>query len=245
MLPKKSMHVVFDLEGGRRAWTALNLNTDGAGLSVGPVQYPQSTGDLGTLLRAWKEADPTAFYYIFAPASEELLAVTNSQDRLAPVDEAYLWHAPWVGRFQAALAHPPFVAALEEMVSTGLHAQKASAVVSMLNVFSERGFALAFDRAVNTGPYGAVEDARRVLGAAKQTGGATYRGVLEAFAQASVDRYVRRDGPPAGDTRWRQVGHEWHRFSGSIDKAEVVRRRVRFILDAPDLSDDTLTLVAA
>ena len=97
-------------------YDSLNLNTDGAGLSFGIVQWAQKPGGLGALLHEMWAADPERFATTFGPSSRTLLDSTAS-GRLDPVGGTVLWQEPWVSRFRAAGNDPVFRAVQDRLAN--------------------------------------------------------------------------------------------------------------------------------
>ena len=58
------------------SYASLNLNSDGAGLSFGILQWTQASGNLGKLLATMYGMDPAAFVAIFGSLWQALLAAT-------------------------------------------------------------------------------------------------------------------------------------------------------------------------
>jgi len=136
------------------------------GLSYGFVQFSQDSGMLGTLLEMMRLRDPAKFREIFGPQSEELVHVTTQHGpsgrtaaggrsvRVQPVGGIDLWNEPWISRFRAAAAHPPFQAAQNELaVRAYLDPMLGFAAGFAMN--SERSLAMVVDRAIQQGPGGA------------------------------------------------------------------------------------------
>lgn len=109
----KILSVVAQMEGAGK-FSALNLNTDKAGLSFGLIQWAQKPGRLAEILAAFRAAGATDFAEIFgggdANLADQLIAHTQrTHGGVDPsgetVDRAFdLVQEPWVSRFhQAAL----------------------------------------------------------------------------------------------------------------------------------------------
>ncbi len=231
-------------EGG---YDSLNLNTDGAGLSFGILQWPQRTGDLARVLAAMYAADATTFQRVFGPDWPKLLQAVNSRS-LAPVASAVLWAEPWVSRFRAAGRHPPFQEAQDKLAREGEHFQAAEAVARKLNVPTERALALFFDTAVQQGAGAADQVAAKVRArftAGGQAVAVSYRDLLSAYAASAADR-ARRTTPPtapsSGRLRWVAVGSEWHLHAGSVDLYRDILSRRTAILKDPQLGDAPVRL---
>jgi hypothetical protein len=86
-------------EGG--AFDALQLNRDGAGLSVGILQWAQGPGSLNFLLRAWQEAAPAKFAALLGEGDPALARDLLEQTR-GPGKRLALWQGSWPLRFWRA-----------------------------------------------------------------------------------------------------------------------------------------------
>jgi hypothetical protein len=160
---------------GKPLYNAVNLNTEfsalknDAGLAYGIAQFDQDSGQLGRLLSMMNERDPGAFGQIFGPQAGELLRVTNapgpsSQEapgvpcpRMQPVAGAILQKDPgWLDRFNQAAAHPPFIAAQNELAAS-LYLDPMLAFAAWLGLNTDRALAILLDRAIRRG----IGDAQR------------------------------------------------------------------------------------
>ena len=112
--------VIARVSAHEGSYDSLNLNSDGAGLSFGILQWAQKPGTLGGLLTAMYQADPDRFVATFGPAWSELLQATTAGS-LAPVGGVVLWKEPWIGRFRAAGRDPVFVEVQNRMAAEGDH----------------------------------------------------------------------------------------------------------------------------
>ena len=113
----KIISVVAQMEGAGK-FSALNLNTDKAGLSFGLIQWAQTPGRLTEILRAFSAASPDDFTRIFGDGDAGLAAqlIAHTQKPHGGVDLAGktidpafdLIHDPWVSRFRQAALFKPF-----------------------------------------------------------------------------------------------------------------------------------------
>lgn len=114
----KILCVTAQMEGSGK-FAALNLNTDGAGLSFGLIQWAQRPGRLADIVHAFCRAGSEDFARIFGegnPAtSQALLAHVRKPNggvhsaNGETTDPAFdLIHEPWVSRFHIAAAFVPF-----------------------------------------------------------------------------------------------------------------------------------------
>lgn len=174
---RKVVEVVAGLDGGRPRYDAMNLDGEfrgrfgpdhpyhrraHAGLGFGIAQFGQDSGSLGQLLQAMRARDPEAFGRIFGPSADALVAMTTATGpdgpaspdgrsaRVQPLDGADLWEEPWIARFKAAAAHPPFQAAQNQLASD-LFLEPALPLLRQLGLATERGLAFAYDRAAHMG----------------------------------------------------------------------------------------------
>jgi hypothetical protein len=138
------------------------------GLTFGGFPFVQEHGSLGQLLALMRERDRAGFERIFGAEAEALLATTTTSEgprawqaadglspRLRPVGGAPLWQEPWLGRFRAAGAHPPFQGAQNEMAAR-LYVQPVLPLAAQLGLDSEQALTLLVDRAVQMGPEAAL-----------------------------------------------------------------------------------------
>jgi len=189
----KILSIVAQMEGAGK-FAALNLNTDGAGLSFGLIQWAQRPGRLSEILTAFSQADGDQFTQIFgagdAQLAQALIAHTrrsnggvdpNTGETLDPAFD--LVQEPWVGRFRAAAALRTFQAA---QVQTALAAFSKSLDAfhqSAPALQSERGVAFMLDLANQFGDGGATAIYRAV-----QHDGMTESELLAAMAKESIRR---------------------------------------------------------
>lgn len=212
-------------------YDSCNKNTDKRGLSWGIIQWVQAKGQLGVILAECAKADPEAFVRIFGEHNLDLLIVTNrptDAERLAPVGGQLLWSPYWVARFEAAGAYEPFQRVQDNTAADGEHMGYALDIVRVLGLRTERGLSMAYDRSVQQGLWPLKWAERLPL-----EGDETDR--IVAFANRCYVNYRRPSPSEKGD--WRQVGSEWHLFSGKVDLYADVKRRTESILLDPDLSD--------
>lgn len=186
------MSLTTRFEGAGR-FTAINRNTDKAGLSFGLIQWAQKPGRLNELLRAFQQQQPQNFVRIFgggdAALAQALIAHTakpgggvDSQGRTT--DPRFdLVSEPWVSRFhQAALDRN-----LQRVqVNLALSAFRVS--FQRLQAFappirSERGVAFMLDLANQHGNGGAKSIFTKV-----QKPGLSEAELLKAIQEESVAR---------------------------------------------------------
>ncbi|MFM7203304.1 MAG: chitosanase [Myxococcota bacterium] len=228
---KKLVTSVKEHEGD---FDAINPNTDGAGLSVGIFQWPQSQGGLYEVLSAYHRADPVQFAAIFGPRGQALLAHTRTKS-LGPLDGALLWEEPWRSRFAQAGRHPAFQAAQLDLAERGPFIRMAARIARELGVLTERALAVALDVAVTQGSERALSYVRITRA---ELAGVTLsaQALLQAYITTSI-RHMRREEPPSPPKKkhlsWRQkASKEWHLYAGSINLYAVTsRRRSKLMVD--------------
>lgn len=226
-------------------YDSLNLNTDGAGLSMGIIQWSQKSGQLGKLLQAFHTHDRAKFAAVFGPQAAMLLSHTQSGS-LAPVGGALLWQSPWKERFLQAGRYTPWQVVQDELAAAGEHMVAAQQCAAVLGIRTERAMVLFYDRAVQQGQSGAVRIAREL---AEKLQGTTLPGasILAAFAEACASRFRRTERPSdpgyGKNLMWKPVGNEWHVFAGQIDLFADITRRTTNILTDKKLSDAPLPTV--
>jgi hypothetical protein len=232
---------------------ALNRNLDGQGLSFGVLQWTQRSGNLGVLLGALFETDPTAFAATFGPSWARVLEAAR-RGSLEPVDGARLWDEPWATRFIAAGRHPPFVEAQWRLAASGEHWRGAESVAARFGVRTERAMALFFDRSVHQGPAGARRVAEQLIAAYARAGRTSvpYLQLLVDYGALAAAPFRRRTAPAsavwsasAPHLTWQPVGGEWHAVTGPFDLYALVVKRTGDILRTAALADTPLPAPAA
>jgi hypothetical protein len=137
------------------------------GLSYGFVQFTQDSGGLGQLLQMMRARDPAHFREIFGPDADALVEVTNRAGpsgrtvqpggrsaRVQPVAGTDLWQEPWLSRFRAAGAHPPFQAAQNEL-AVRRHLDPMLDFAAGFGLNTERALAMIVDPSIQMGAGGA------------------------------------------------------------------------------------------
>ncbi len=184
----KMLSLVSQMEGLGR-FAVLNLNTDGAGLSFGVIQWAQRPGRLGEILEAFKAADAAQFSAIFgagdSSAAARLLAhvgkrnggVDSAGRSIDPVFE--LTSEPWPSRFRQAALSPVFQSA---QIQTALAAFTQSLTLIRANVpevRTGRGVAFLLDVANQFGDAGVSRLCAKSRGPGES-------GLIHAVADATV-----------------------------------------------------------
>jgi len=114
----KIVSVVAQMEGAGK-FSALNLNTDKAGLSFGLIQWAQKPGRLTEILQAFSKASQNDYVRIFGGGDANLAAqlIVHTQKFKGGIDPATgqttdpafdLINDPWVSRFRQAALFKPF-----------------------------------------------------------------------------------------------------------------------------------------
>jgi hypothetical protein len=178
------------------------------GLSYGLIQFTQDSGGLGQLLQMMRQRDPARFREIFGPDADALVEVTTRRGpsgrqvpggrsvRVQPVGGADLWTEPWVSRFRAAGAHPPFQAAQNEL-AVRRFVDPLLPFAGGFGLNTERALAMVVDRGIQMGVGGARRWLTEAIGPVRtdaqrqQALGALGFPDVAAFQRASG---VRRDG---------------------------------------------------
>lgn len=155
-----------------------------------------------------RERDAAKFREIFGSDSDALVELTNRQGpsgskvpggrsvRVQPLAGADLWNEPWLSRFRAAGAHPPFQAAQNEL-AVRMFLDTMLPFAAGFGLDSERALAVVVDRAIQMGAGGARRWLARTLNPVRtdaqrqQALGALGFADLTAFQRA---KGVRADG---------------------------------------------------
>ena len=237
-LIKRLVGIVMAHEGD---YDSVNRNTDGAGASIGIFQWPQRTGGLGQVLKAYHQANPALFVQFFGPSWKVLLQKTSVAS-MEPIDGAYLWQEPWVSRFARAGRQPVFQAVQDRLATDGPFISAAFKGANLLGFVTERSLAVVLDAAVSQGPGHAVSVAKEVRSIyAGRT--VSMREVLDEYLRKSVDHFHSTTQPPPpkrAHLSWRQVGNEWHKYAGQVNLYRNVIKRRGGVIQNPTLSDEHL-----
>lgn len=189
----KILSVTAQMEGCGQ-FGALNLNTDGAGLSFGLIQWAQRPGRLADIIQGFCEAGAHDFARLFGDgnldAAQGLLAHVRKPN--GGVDPANgrttdphfdLIHEPWVSRFRAAAAFLPYQ---KVQVTTALAAFERSYArlrQYAADMRSERSVGFMLDLANQFGDGGA----RSIYRTARREGMSESE-LMDAIAAESVRR---------------------------------------------------------
>lgn len=189
----KILSVVAQMEGAGK-FSALNLNTDKAGLSFGLIQWAQKPGRLTEILNAFFAASAADFVRILGAGDSNVASgvIAHTQQPTGGIDPTTgqttdsafdLITDPWVSRFRLAALWKPFQ---QVQVQTALSDFRGSLALieqyaPQLN--SERAVGFMLDLANRFGNGGA----RSIYEAVEQDGMAI-PDVLQAMADESVQR---------------------------------------------------------
>jgi hypothetical protein len=184
------------------------------GLSYGFVQFTQDSGALGRLLQMMRQRDGAEFRRIFGADADELVRVTSlpgpgsrnspggRSARVQPVAGHDLWEEPWLSRFRAAGAHPPFQAAQNEL-AVRMFLDPMLGLAEAFGLDTERGVAMLTDRAIQMGLGGAKRWLVGAIGPIRTD--ALRQQALSAVGAAGVREFqqaggLRADGAFGPDT---------------------------------------------
>ena len=150
-----------EADSGDELYAAVLADADHAarhGLAWGLALFTQGSGRLGSVLRLTQQRDAALFDRLFGSDSLALLQVTNADTpaaRLAPVSGVALTDPSWVERFRAAGAEEACRNAQnEEAIARQMRPLARFALA--LGLDTDRGLAMAYDRAVVAGLGGGV-----------------------------------------------------------------------------------------
>jgi hypothetical protein len=181
---------------GEAGYAAVQDGGPATGLRFGLMLAPQATGALGSLLALMRQRDASAFDATFGPAAVELLTVTSAPtaaERLAAVGGAPLTDPAWQARFEAAGAVPAFGPAQNEHAVEGVVRPMLDVLLSV-GLDSDRGLAMAVDRAIVSGPGEAVAWVLQAAGPLQTA--AQRRSALTALGHADVGAFQTAIGLP-------------------------------------------------
>lgn len=205
---EKILCITAQMEGVGK-FGALNLNTDGAGLSYGIIQWAQKPGRLSELLRAFSLANRDLFVHVFgdgdaALADALLLHVgkphggVNTSNGAALNPGFNLVEPPWTHRFDKATRERVFQKAQVAAATAAFRKSLDKIRDYAPEIVSERGIAFMLDVANQFGDGGL----KRIHGKIHQRG-MTEMELIDAIADETVeeiaDRFkqgvrARRDG---------------------------------------------------
>lgn len=211
------MTVTTQFEGGGR-FKAANLNTDGAGLSYGLIQWAQRPGRLKELLVACEASQPRLFVEVFgdgeAAVSQGLIAHTaRAQGGLTHAGETIdphfdLVREPWTRRFEAAALRREFQRVQVDTALAAFAHSLARVRLFVPQLCSERAIGFLLDVANQHGDGGLKSIVEKV-----STPGCSERDLLVAVEEESVARVRAKfgDGPELRSTQTRR-----HAFRTSL-----------------------------
>jgi peptidoglycan hydrolase-like protein with peptidoglycan-binding domain len=201
--------ITMQFEGGGR-FAASNLNTDGAGLSFGLIQWAQKPGRLHEVLDAFQHADQALYTKIFGDGDSGLAQglLTHTGGINGGVDPVTgetkdprfdLTDDAWQHRFQAAGREPAFQRAqiTTALTAFGVSAQRIQKTMPMVK--SERGLVFMLDVANQFGDAGAQSVVSKVAKTLKA--GAGELDFLAAVGGETVARIGRQFGPASKEAQ--------------------------------------------
>lgn len=211
-------------ESGGKPW-AVNANTErfkdppGPGVSWGILQWTQKSGHLGRVLDACRATNPVEFDRIVggtAIAQELIRVCKQGGNPNVTVNGRLLWDPAWVKVFDALGRVTAFGEVQAWYAANGAHMKAAAQVCVLLGLESERGLALAFDRATQQGEGWVVKAAKELAGRWYAAGFPAYEERLKALADAALSR---------------ARGNPWE---------STVKERVQSVFNSRTLSDSSL-----
>jgi hypothetical protein len=190
---KKVLSVVAQMEGAGR-FAAQNLNTDGAGLSFGLIQWAQRPGRLSDILIGYRDASASDFARIFGDGDSQLAnaLIAHTQEPSGGVDAdsgestdpAFdLINEPWTTRFKNAALFMSFQSVQVRVALSAFNSFFSTLQNFAGQITSERGVAFMIDLANQHGPSGA----KGIFRAVQQPGMSEHQ-----LLAAMVDESVRR-----------------------------------------------------
>jgi peptidoglycan hydrolase-like protein with peptidoglycan-binding domain len=187
---------------GAGLFTALNRNTDRAGLSFGLIQWAQKPGRLNEILRAFQAAEPALFVQIFgvgdAALAQGLINHTakprgGTDDQGRTTDPRFdLVNEPWVSRFLQA-GRKRELQRIQIDVALAAFKKSFDRVRAFApQIRTERGIAFMLDLANQHGDGGAQSIVNKV-----NKPGLSEAALLAAIQQESVARVRNQFGDGA------------------------------------------------
>ncbi|HEY7390403.1 MAG TPA: peptidoglycan recognition family protein [Bryobacteraceae bacterium] len=189
---QKILSLVSQMEGAGK-FSALNRNTDRAGLSFGLIQWAQRPGRLAGLLAAMSEADRAAFVNTFGAGDGDVADALLAHCRKPSggvdpktgqtVNPSFdLVAEPWISRFRQAALTARFQQIQVTEALVAFQASYDSLRRYAPDIRSERGVAFMIDVANQFGDAGAAR-----LYSSVHRSGMNETEILEAVADASVE----------------------------------------------------------
>ena len=189
----KILSIVSQMEGGGE-FGALNLNTDGAGLSYGIIQWAQRPGRLLELLHAYSATDRALYVEIFgegdAALADALLAMLSRSNggvdpkKGAAIESRFdLINPPWPERFMQATLQLKFQITQVDTAAQAFAKSYQAILGYSSSIESERGAAFMLDIANQFG-----DDGLKQIYTQVHRSGMNEMGVLEAIADETVER---------------------------------------------------------
>jgi peptidoglycan hydrolase-like protein with peptidoglycan-binding domain len=212
---------------GAGLFTALNRNTDKAGLSFGLIQWAQKPGRLNLLLRAFQSRQPSLFVAIFGAGdpvlAQALIAHTakprgGTDDQGNTIDPGFdLIRHPWDNRFIDAGMHPDLQRLQIDTAVADFARSFARLQVLAPEIQSERGIAFVLDVANQHGDGGADSILRKV-----RSPGMSEAALLAAIEAESVARVTAQFGPGSNEAQSTRNRREAFRTSALLSDGPLV-----------------------
>lgn len=178
------MRPALTFESGDDRYGAVRAGAD-RGLRFGLAMFPQRSGLLGKVLRAYERRDASGLRAALGAEADEVLEVTNAAaegDRLAPIAGEPLWSRRWIDKLRALSGVTAFQAAQNEVAIEGIF-DPSYALASRLGMATDRALGMVFDRFVDMGE---EDGGRFVIEAVSALGrGASEEEMLDALVDAS------------------------------------------------------------
>lgn len=215
---------------------SVNRNLDLNGVSYGILQWTQKSGSLYGVLQAMRAAAPEAFDVAFGGTTNALALLAHTRaTNMGPLNGANLWDEPWLGRFRRAagpiptepdgrmkrlaelpLPATPLQSAMYYYAASSSHMLAAIDIAKSLDVTTERGMVLCYNRTVHQGPGGAGAARDKVLALWAKDPATRPENVNDRLAQYAwrCARGFRSTTPRSGNYNasgtivWAPVSHE-------------------------------------
>jgi hypothetical protein len=191
----KVLALVSQMEGAGR-FSSVNLNSDGAGLSFGLIQWAQKPGRLAEIVDAFQKSDAAEFARVFGGEDKGRQLLAHLRKPSGGVDPQTgkttdagfdLIAEPWLGRFRAAGLSRTFQVTQVRTAAAAFSQSVQKIRQYAKGLESERAMAFMIDLANQHGDTGA----KRIY-MAVQRPGMSERELLEAMANRSLQSIPER-----------------------------------------------------
>lgn len=218
--------------GGNYGAINLDTSSNNGGIAYGLVQWTQSSGNLGRLLAAMRDADPVAFATTFGPRADVVVATLTG----ASPNSIALTDSVWTKRLRDAGNVPAFRRVQDAMASDDEHMQAALRIAQATGLKSEKSIAVFYDTAIQQGPNGARGIGDEFAAWLANRPGLAEGDALAEFIARAAGRYRRTSPGQSGN--WKQgTDGRWYKYtaSGTNLYRNVLIRREKLV-DDPSLS---------